>query len=175
MMWLKNYLENYVNGPVEITKPNMKFGDYSTNVLFKNQLKADETMAFLLKHELIEDVQLVKGYLNIYITSDLKIYDGALSSDHFRIKMIHHRLKVEGHTKGLINDYWKPLVKKVNEVNHCLDGGYQLDAEDVIDVFEKLDRGYVYRFENDETLGGIYLLFNQLLMVLGRMEHENNL
>lgn len=175
MMWLKKYLGDYVKAPVEITRPKPRFGDYSTNVLFKSQFKADEIMAYLLQHELIEDVKLVKGYLNIFVSDELRTYDGELSSNYLRIEMVHNRLEIEGYQMGSISDEWKPLSKKINEINHALDNGFEYDKEDVIKTFEAIDRGYVYRSKSDETLGGIYQLLNQLLILLGRIDNENNL
>jgi len=171
MIWLKHYLEEYFHEPVEVTIPNGRFGDYTTNILLKKKIQPDALVDYLLSHKLISDVKVVNGHINIFLTTELIERSGELSETPYRAYVVHNRLFIEGYLTGTIEAYWMPLLKKVNELNYCLDVFNQsFDLEKMIlDLFRKLDHTYVYRNNDKEELGGISHLLGQMLVALGRL------
>ena len=171
MIWLKHYLEMYFHEPVEVKVPNGRFGDYTTNILLKKKIPPDALVDYLLSHELISDVKVVHGHVNIFLTTELIEHSGNLSETPYRAYVVHNRLIIEGYISGMIDAYWMPLLKKVNELNYCLDAfnqAYDLDKM-ILDIYSKLDHTYVYRENDKEELGGISHLLGQMLVALGRL------
>lgn len=171
MMWLKKYLEDYFDEPVEVTKPKGRFGDYTSNILLKKKLPPKEVVDHLKKHDLIDHVEVVNGHMNIFLTTGWMNRTGKVSSKPYRAKVILNRLQTEGYSDGSIDAHWEALIKKVHELNYTLDVfGEPLDLDqEVIKTFLKLDHAYVYRGKSKELLGGISNLLNQMLNVLGRL------
>ncbi|MCH4886939.1 hypothetical protein EZV73_05135 [Acidaminobacter sp. JC074] len=170
MMWLKSYLEDYISDKVEVSVPKKNFGDYTTNILLKKKMNPENLIEHLMAHPLISEVKLVTGHVNIYLTNELKIYSGKVCDQPYRALVIYNRLVHEGYQSGILNDYWLPLVKKVNELNHSLDtlgDAFDLDQA-VVEVFKLLDHAYIYRENDEKELGGISELLGQMLIALGR-------
>lgn len=169
MMWLKKYLENLLELEVSLSDKS-KHADYSSNVLMKHKIDKDELLTHLLDHPLIEEATVVNGHLNITVTGELIVKTGNPAHDLSRMKTIHDRLNIEGYTEGVISNEWLPLVKKINEMNHSLDlykESFGLEKV-VLNLFENLDNGYIYRGLPKEVLGGIFKVLKQMLLVLER-------
>ena len=173
MMWLKKYLEDCLDCPVEVSKPKKQFGDYASNVLLKEKLDKKVLEAPLHNHPLIDRYDVVNGHVNIVLKNDLMIYQGPLACD-LRMSSIHNRLEIEGYLDGQVDDYWLDLVKLINELNYSLDTYHtSFDIEKSVQkTFEKLDLGYIYRVQSSELLGGIYQMLHQALIALGRVNNE---
>ncbi len=169
MMWLKKYLEDFLELEVIISDKS-KHADYSSNVLMKHKINKDDLLTHLLSHPLIEEATVVNGHLNITMKDELVLKTGKPIDQLSRMKTIHDRLNIEGYTDGCISKEWLPLVKKINEMNHALDiynESFGIE-KDVLNLFESLDNGYVYRGLPKEALGGIFKVLKQMLLVLER-------
>lgn len=182
MTYIKTILINALKqqgfvGEVQVTRSKkVGFGDYTSQVLLQNKLHSDGLINELMKHQLIKSVVVVNGHLNIHITEELIHTENQFIkvSSFNRLQMLRDRLYDEGHTLGEIPEYFYPLVKKVNELFLSLEELKASDGldKDLINLFKKLDLGYIYRTLSSDALGGLFKLFNTCLMVLERANNE---
>lgn len=165
------------NGEVSLSLPKkVSHGDYTSQVLLRHRLEEEQLIHDLETYELIQEVVILNGHLNLYITEQLlEVTPCELkSNDAKRMRMIRNRLYDEHLTEGEIPDYFLPLVKKTNELICSLKELNLPDGlgKEMIETFETLDCGYVYRQQTTSDLGGIYRLLNTCLMVLERANDE---
>ncbi|MBI9013057.1 MAG: hypothetical protein JEZ08_12565 [Clostridiales bacterium] len=182
MKLIKEILKNALvkqdfKGEVSLS-PSKKIshGDYTSQVLLRHRVDEEALVRDLETHELIQKVVILNGHLNLYITEKLLEAEPCelKSKKTNRMRMIRNRLYDEQMTEGETPHYFLPLVKKTNELICSLKELNQSDGleKELIDTFEKLDFGYVYRQLTKSDLGGIYQLLNTCLMVLERANDE---
>ena len=164
-------------GEVSLSLPKkVSHGDYTSQVLLRHRLDEEQLIRDLKTHDLIQEVVIVNGHLNLYITEKLlETKPVELNSDKAgRMRVIRDRLCDEQLTEGEIPNDFLPLVKKTNELICSLNNLNISDGleKEMIETFEKLDLGYVYRQQTRSDLGGIYRLLNTCLMVLERANDE---
>jgi len=164
-------------GEVSLSLPKkVSHGDYTSQVLLRHRLDEEKLIRDLETHELIQRVVILNGHLNLYITENLlETTPCELKSNKTkRMRMIRNRLYDEHMTEGEVPHYFLPLVKKTNELICSLKELNLSDGleKEMIETFEKLDFGYVYRQQTKSDLGGIYRLLNTCLMVLERANDE---
>ena len=163
-------LEDFLDLEVVVSDKSQQ-ADYSSNVLMKYKLDKESLLTYLLEHPLIEEVAVINGHLNIILRDELMHKTGEPSNRLSRMKTIHDRLNIEGFIEGYISKKWLPLVKNVNEMNYSLDNykeSFGIEKE-IFTLFSYLDKGYIYRNLPPETLGGIYKVLKQMLLVLERI------
>lgn len=179
MILIKNILKEALNrqgykGEVSLSLPKKAaHGDYTSQVLLRHRLDEQRLIDDITTHDLIREAVVVNGHLNLYITDallDIKS-DELNNCKARRMCMIRNRLLDEGMTEGEIPQYFLPLVKKANELICSLDELNTSDGleKEIMETFEKLDFGYVYRQQTKSDLGGIYRLLNTCLIVLERV------
>jgi len=164
-------------GEVLVTTPKKTgFGDYTSQVLLQNKLDSRGLINEISIHPLIKSVEVVSGHLNIYLTEALIYTENHVTqvSSCNRLQVIRDRLFDEGHTVGEVPEYFYPLVKKVNELFFSLNELKDSDGleKELINIFKKLDLGYIYRNLSSDALGGIFKLFNTCLLALERAHNE---
>lgn len=181
MKYIKHLISNALkkvdfHDDFSVSKPKGPHGDYTTQVLLKHKLEAEAILEDLLDNDIIKEVDVKNGHINIYLRDSLmnETYELSPVKSSNRLSVIRDRLYDEGHRSGQIPEYFYPLVKKVNELDMTLELFKTRDDldKDLIKTFKQLDLGYIYRKLTDDELGGIYLLFNTCLHVLERARHE---
>lgn len=177
MRIIKAFLDEnlQVDCDVRVCK-NLKHGDYTTNAVLKYKLDIKD----LKCPDWIDHYELVGGHLNLYVSTQLQpLYQGEKKRDiKHRMKDILNRLSIEGYTEDYEILVWEQLVKSYNLLSLTYQKyGYaeKKYVDNLVDIFEKLDHGFVYRLKNHETLCAIRDLLNRIVTLLERIDYEEYL
>jgi predicted nucleic-acid-binding protein len=81
-----------------------------------------------------------------------------------RLFEVYNRLASEGYQGIKVPEAFMPLLKTLNilKVLSNNDDLQTSDIEKIVDDFNQLDKGYIYRKHSSEDLGGLLLLLKEL-------------
>lgn len=152
---------------------NKKFGDYTSNVLMKEKLSPETVLSQLAASELFESVEIKNGHINIWLSKKIPevVFPDKFNINH-RMKDIYERLTQEGYlANACVVKPWDELLKLcvlLYATIHIFKTPTENELAKIIQSFESIDSGYIYRNKQKNELSGIRFILGHCLLLLER-------
>lgn len=172
-------------GDIEIGIPKKKyFGDYTTNILLKNQIKDYESfIKKMMEDDFFESVEYVNGFINIFISTkinEIKEVDTKISLKeeylYERMKNIVSILDSEN-LKFAENKFTEKkyilIIKRYNMIVECIKENISvLTFDDLLLDFKSFDEDVFYRKLKSSELAEIRDFFKCIIFLIERTRYE---
>lgn len=172
-------------GDIEIGIPKKKsFGDYTTNILLKNQIKDYESfIEKMMEDDFFASVEYVNGFINIFISTkinEIKEVDTKISLKeeylYERMKNIVSILDSEN-LKFAENKFTEKkyilIIKRYNMIVECIKENISvLTFDDLLLDFKSFDEDVFYRKLKSSELAEIRDFFKCIIFLIERTRYE---